>query len=232
MNFELKGVVFDFDGVLVDSHPVHMRAWKRFFASMGRTVSEVQLQFVLDGRRRDDILRHFLGELDDDKIVEYGLQKERIFQNEASDVQTIDGLLGFLEDLEGAKLILGVASSGSRKRVDFLLRKLELKRHFQVVITGEEVAHSKPDPALFLKAAQGLGVEPFELVAFEDAVSGVRAARSAGMNCVGIAELDRASDLLDAGAMHVVPNFRPLSYSKLRELLSNGAGSSVMPVSP
>jgi beta-phosphoglucomutase len=232
VNFDFKGVVFDFDGVLVDSHPVHIRAWKKFFESMGRTVSEEQLQFVLDGRRRDDILRHFLGELCDGKIVEYGHRKEQIFRNEASDVRTIDGLLSFLEDLEGEQLILGVASSGSKKRVDFLLRKLDLKRHFRVVITASEVAQGKPDPALFLRAAQDLGVGPFELVAFEDAVSGVRSARSAGMKCIGIAQPDRASILLDAGADHVVPDFRSLSYSKLRELLSDGAGSNPSPASP
>lgn len=93
MNFVFRGVVFDFDGVLVDSHPVHIRARKKFLESMGRAVSEEQLQFVLDGRKRDDILRHFLGELNDDKLVEYGHRKEQIFRDEAADVRTIDGLL-------------------------------------------------------------------------------------------------------------------------------------------
>jgi HAD superfamily hydrolase (TIGR01509 family) len=231
VNFVFKGVVFDFDGVIVDSHPVHIRAWKKFLESMGRAVSEEQLQFVLDGRRRDDILRHFLGELSDDKLVEYGHRKEQIFRNEATDVRAIDGLLNFLDDLDAAQLILSIASSGSRGRLEFLLRQLDLRRRFRVVVTGDKVAHGKPDPALFLKAAQDSGVEPFELIAFEDAVSGVKAARSAGMRCIGIAQLDRASILLDAGANHVVPDFLSLSYAKLRELLSNGAGSDPSPAS-
>jgi beta-phosphoglucomutase len=219
VNFVFRGAVFDFDGVLVDSHPVHIRAWKKFLGSMGRAVSEEQLQIVLDGRKRDDILRHFLGELNDDKLIEYGHRKEQIFRDEAADVRAIDGLLSFLEELEGAQLTLGVASSGSRSRVDFLLQQLDLKRRFRVVITGDEVAQGKPDPAVFLRAAQDLGVEPSALIAFEDAVSGVKAARSAGMKCIGIAEPARVSILLDAGANHVVPDFRSLSYSKLRELL-------------
>jgi len=77
----------------------------------------------------------------------------------------------------------------------------------------------KPDPAVFLRAAQDLGVEPSALIAFEDAVSGVKAARSAGMKCIGIAQPERVSILLDAGANRVVPDFRSLSYSKLQELL-------------
>jgi beta-phosphoglucomutase len=220
VNFVFRGVVFDFDGVLVDSHPVHIRAWKKFLESMGRAVSEEQLQFVLDGRKRDDILRHFLGELNDDKLVEYGHRKEQIFRDEAANVRTIDGLLSFLEDLEGAQLTLGVASSGSRSRVDFLLRQLDLKKRFRVVITGDEVAQGKPDPALFLRAAQDLGLEPSALIAFEDAVSGVKAARSAGMKCIGIGQPDRVSILLDAGANYVVPDFQSLSYSKLQQILA------------
>ena len=96
----LRGAVFDFDGVIVDSHPVHMRAWKKFLASVGKTVSEEQLHFVLDGRKRDDILRHFMGELDADQIVEYGLRKEQCFREEAAHVRTAEGLLDFLEDLK------------------------------------------------------------------------------------------------------------------------------------
>jgi beta-phosphoglucomutase family hydrolase len=220
VNFVFRGVVFDFDGVLVDSHPAHIRAWKKFLDSVGRTVSEEQLQFVLDGRKRDDILRHFMGELDADQTVEYGHRKEQFFRDEAAHVRTIDGLLGFLEDLEYEQLALAIASSGSRSRVHFLLDRLDLKKLFRVVITGDEVELGKPHPAVFLRAAQQLGVDPSELMAFEDAVSGVRAARSAGMMCVGIAQPDRFSILLDAGAIHVVPDFHSLSYSKLHEIFA------------
>ncbi|HKM82646.1 MAG TPA: HAD family phosphatase [Terriglobia bacterium] len=215
-----SGVVFDFDGVIVDSHPAHARAWQRFFDSVGTTVSGEQLQFVLDGRKRDEILRHFMGELDADQLVEYGHRKERFFHDEAAQVRTIDGLLGFLQDLENEQLALAIASSGSRSRVDFLLDRLDLKKRFRVVVTGDEVQQGKPHPAVFLKAAQQLGVHSSQLMAFEDAVSGVQAARSAGMMCVGIAQPDRASMLVDAGANYVVPDFASLSYSKLREIFA------------
>jgi len=213
-----RGLIFDFDGVIVDSHPVHSRAWKKFLDSVGRTVSEEQLQFVLDGRKRDDILRHFMGELDADQIVEYGRRKEQFFRDEAAHVRTIDGLRGFLEDLEFEQLALAIASSGSRSRIHFLLDMLGLKKLFRVVLTGDEVEQGKPHPAVFLRAAQQLGVDPCELMAFEDAVSGVRAAKSAGMMCVGIAKPERASILVDAGANYVVPDFQSLSYSKLQQI--------------
>jgi beta-phosphoglucomutase len=218
VNLVLKGVIFDFDGVIVDSHPVHKRTWIKFLESVGKTASEEELQFILDGRKRDDILRHFLGELDDERMAEYGHRKEQIFRDEAGDVQIVNGLMGFLEDLEGAGAAIGIASSGSRSRVNFLLDRLDLKKHFQVVVTGDQVKRGKPDPSIFVKAAQALQEHPNELLAFEDAVSGVESAKAAGMKCFGIAQPDRASVLIDSGADHVVPDFRSLSYSKLMEL--------------
>ncbi|HYL86763.1 MAG TPA: HAD family phosphatase [Candidatus Angelobacter sp.] len=216
-----RGVVFDFDGVIVDSHPVHKRAWKRLLESVGMTASEEELQFVMDGRKRDDILRHFLGELDCNQLFKYGVRKERYFREEAASVQTVGGFLNLLESLEDAHLALGVASSGSRSRIDFLLRQLNLTKRFSVVVTGDEVQRGKPDPAVFLKAAQNLGMYPFELMAFEDASSGVIAAKAAGMTCIGIATAERAPALLRAGAHYVVPDFQSLSCSKLRELFSD-----------
>jgi beta-phosphoglucomutase family hydrolase len=218
MNRVLRGVVFDFDGVIVDSHHVHKRAWKRLLESVGITASEEDLQFILDGRTRDDILRHFLGALDHDQLVEYGLKKEHYFREEAASVRPVRGLMSLLRELEEAQLALGIASSGSRSRIDFLLRQLELKKHFRVVVTGDEVQHGKPHPAVFLKAAQDLQMHPSELIAFEDAISGVRAAKSAGMICVGIADADRTSALLDAGAEFVVSDFQALSHSRLQEI--------------
>ncbi|MGB7846091.1 MAG: HAD family phosphatase [Candidatus Acidiferrum sp.] len=215
-----RGAVFDFDGVIVDSHDVHMRAWKRFLETVGRTASEEQLQFVLDGRRREDILRHFLGELSTEQIVEYGHRKEQFFRDEAGHVRIISGLLCFLESLECEHLALAIASSGGRSRIIFLLDRLDLRKRFRVVVTGDEVEHGKPHPAVFLKAARQLGVDSSHLVAFEDAAAGVRAVKSAGMMCVGIAQADRVSTLVDAGANYVVPNFESLSCSKLREIFA------------
>src|SRR5579863_5617224 len=149
----LRGVIFDFDGVIVDSHPAHMRAWKSFLSSVGKTVSEEQLQFVLDGRKREDILRHFMGNLDPEQMVAYGLRKEKCFRDEVTHVRIADGLEDFLEELRCERLALAIASSGSRSRVHFLLDRFGLKKFFRVVVTGDEVEHGKPHPALFLKAA-------------------------------------------------------------------------------
>lgn len=214
----LRGVVFDFDGVIVDSHAVHMRAWRKFLGSMGLAASDEQLQFVLDGRKREDILCHFLGTLSPEKLMEYGAQKEKIFRDEAEHVLPVSGLLAFLRELETFGIAMSVASSGSRARVEFLMQQLELRHRFQIIVTGDEVEHGKPHPAVFLTAAQRLGIDPSELLAFEDAVSGVKAATAAGMKCVGVAPAQRAHLLLNAGAYEVISDFALLSYAEIEKV--------------
>jgi HAD superfamily hydrolase (TIGR01509 family) len=185
---------------------------------MGRTITEKDLQFVLDGRTRDEILLHFLGELAAEQLVEYGHRKEQLFREEAEDMQAIAGVRNFLQDLEDSEVVLGVASSGSRHRVGFLLDRLGLRKHFRSVVTADSVERGKPHPAVYLKASEELQVATSEMIAFEDAFSGVKAAKSAGMRCVGITHPDGAPALLAAGADHIEPDFCCLSYSKLKEL--------------
>ena len=126
--------------------------------------------------------------------------------------------MGLLNELESARVSLGIASSGTRNRINYLLERLDLKKRFLIIVSGDDVDKGKPDPSIFLRAAQALQQHPCELLAFEDSVSGVQSAKSTGMRCVGIANPDRASLLLDSGADQVVPDFCSLSYSKLGEL--------------
>ena len=214
----LKSVVFDFDGVIVDSHPAHMRAWKRFLESVGKSATEAELEFVRDGRTKEDILRHFLGSLNQDQIRAYGRAKDLLFKEEVGSVRTVAGIRGLLNQLSRAGLPMAVASSGSSERVHYILDLLGLGDYFATVVTGDEVANGKPDPAIFSQAAEKLQVSACDSLAFEDSVSGVRAARTAGMKCLGIATPPRSQSLLDAGAHGVLSDFRGTSLSQIRKL--------------
>jgi len=214
----LKSVVFDLDGVIADSHPAHMRAWKRFLVSVGKSPTEAELEFVRDGRKKEAILRHFLGDLDKDQIRAYGREKDLLFKEEAGSVSTVAGIRDLLNQLNGAGLPMAVASSGSSERVHYVLDLLSLGDYFATVVAGDEVANGKPDPAIFSKAAEKLQVSPDDSLAFEDSVSGVRAARAAGMKCLGIATPPRTQSLLEAGAHGVVSDFLGTSLSQIRKL--------------
>lgn len=214
----IRGAIFDMDGVLVDSHPVHMRAWERFLRSQRRPVSQQDLDFILEGRKREEILRHFLGDLTPELLVSFGRQKEALFREEAVNMKPIPGVTRFLDELASASVPMGVASCGGRGRVNHLLEQLQLTHYFRFIITGDDVRDGKPDPAIFLKTADHLKISPQDLLVFEDSVSGVRAARAAGMNCLGIADDSRAEELKKAGAKCVVEDFMKLTLPEIYRL--------------
>ena len=219
----LQAIIFDLDGVIVDSHPVHQQAWKIFFRSLGKEVPDHELSFVLEGRKREDILRHFLGDLSEDQVKYYGARKESLFRDSRQELKTIQGLPEFLDRLEAAALPLALASSASRSRARYMLEWLDLKRHFRVIVTGDDVAKGKPDPAIFHLAAQGLNVAPENILVCEDAVCGVAAAKEAGMKCLAIAANGRGPLLKKAGADCVVPDFTAARLDDLRGLFAKSA---------
>jgi beta-phosphoglucomutase len=214
----LQAIIFDLDGVIVDSHPVHKHAWKAFFLSLGKDIPDHELSFVLEGQKREDILRHFLGDLTQEQVRYYGARKEALFRNSVQELKTIRGLPEFLDCLDAAAMPMALASSASRSRAGYMLEQLDLKRRFRVIVTGDDVAKGKPDPTIFRLAAQGLNVEPENILVCEDAVSGVEAAKQAGMKCLAIAANGRGPLLKKAGADRVVPDFTLASLADLRRL--------------
>jgi HAD superfamily hydrolase (TIGR01509 family) len=211
----IEGIVFDMDGVLIDSHPVHRIAWTKFLATFGKCISDEGLGFILAGRRREEILRHFLGDLPESKIAEYGHQKDLFFEENFQDVKLIPGVRDFLAALETAGLEAGIATSASSARTWGTLGRLELDQKFTAVVTGDDVDAGKPDPAVYKLVAQRMNLDPEKLLVLEDAPCGVQAARSAGMRCVGVGTNGRSEMLRRCGAEFVIPNFLDLSIEKL-----------------
>lgn len=213
-----KGVIFDMDGVLIDSHPVHKKVWARFLASLNRSVSEAELDFVLDGRKREEIMRHFLGNLPAEQMREYGQRKDKIYAESSRNLKTIPGVEEFLNRLEKAGLPMAVATSASFARARGTLDELGILPRFSALVTADDVVKGKPDPEIFVKAAEQLSLAPYSLLAVEDAVSGVKAAKTAGMKCLGIAADERREKLRAAGAVHVVPDYLGLSLLEVQQL--------------
>ena len=212
---QLRGVVFDMDGVLVDSHAAHRKAWRLFFQTLGRDVSETELNFILDGRKRTDILRHFLGVCPDAQLEELGRRKDAIFREMRLEVAPVLGVVPMVRELHRNGTAVAMATSASRSRAHSTLAELGLRGCFQAIVTGEDVVLGKPDAAIYRLACERIEIEPECLLAVEDAISGIRSAVGAGLRCVGVALHETGENLRAAGAAHVVRDFESVSAHDL-----------------
>jgi len=191
----MRAVLWDLDGVLVDSAPFHLQAWRELMASLGRELSEADFQRTF-GLRNDVVLRDLLGDLPAAEVERLGAHKEALFRRAAlGNIVALPGALALLRLLRERGLKLALVSSAPQGNIDLMLGSLGVEADFDVIVGGEDVTQGKPDPEGFLLAARRLGVPPAECVVIEDALGGVEAAKRGGMLCVGVCH-DRPREAL------------------------------------
>jgi beta-phosphoglucomutase len=211
----IKAVIFDLDGVLVDTAKYHYLAWKRL-------AQELNIEFSLQDNERlkgvsrmqslNIILEIGNITLDTDTKIELA-QKKNIWYveyiSELTPKDILPGVIGFLESIktDSIKVALGSASKNSM----LILEKLNLTNYFDAIIDGTKVSKAKPDPEVFLKGAEALKVLPSECIVFEDATAGVEAAINAGMYCIGI-----GSENILKKAHLVISGFSDMTFDKIR----------------
>jgi beta-phosphoglucomutase len=205
-------VMFDLDGVLFDSHPLHIRNWQQILREEGRCVTENELEFLYDGARREEILRRFLGELSEEENTRLARRKDELFQQLESHLQMTPGLTEFLQALEDSGARLAVVTSASRPRVYRLLDRFQLTSRFSVIITAGDWPTGKEDPTIFREALGRLGAVPSNCLLIEDSAKAIATARAIGIRCVGFGSEHRRRTLSDAGADLVKSNFSELDF--------------------
>jgi beta-phosphoglucomutase len=179
-------LVFDMDGVLVHSNPIHARAWAIFNRRYGLETTDAMIQ-AMYGKRNDELIRHFFGELEPDEIASRGAAKEELYRTMVAgriEEVLVPGVKAFLA--RHAKGAMALASNAEPANVEFILDGGALRRYFRVVVDGHQVERPKPDPEIYLRTAELLGVAPQNCVVFEDSRAGVRAAQMAGARVVGV----------------------------------------------
>ena len=179
-------LVFDLDGVIVDSMPMHAEAWRVYLKRHGASVTDLDAR--MHGRRNDEIVEEFLGRaLSPAAIFEHGSAKERLFREMMQpqlDRHIVTGVLAFLERANGTPM--AVASNAERANIDFVLDGAGIRGRFQHVVDGNQVERAKPAPDIYLRAAALLGISPGHCVVFEDSPTGIEAATRAGTRVVGV----------------------------------------------
>lgn len=219
--------IFDMDGVLVDTYRAHWRSWLEMAAPEGLHFSEAQFAPTF-GRTSREIIAHFWGNdrYDDAQIAALDLRKEAAFRRILeTDFIAMPGVYRLLDQLHEAGFRLAVGSSGPAKNVDLVLDKLGTRELFAAIVTGNDVSRGKPDPQVFLLAAERLGMPPLRCAVIEDAPAGVAAANAAGMASVGLVSTGRTRDDLIA-ARAVVASLDEISPSTLRELIDQNRMTS------
>lgn len=180
-------LIFDMDGVLVHSNPVHREAWVMFNYRYGMETTEAMHQRMY-GKRTDEIIRDFYGSgLPSDEVLTRGAAKEALYREMIGpelDRHLVPGVRRLLESLNGTPV--GLASNAESANIDFVLDSAKLRPFFRVVVNGYEVSKPKPHPEIYLRVASELGVAPHNCVIFEDSYSGMTAAKAAGARAVGI----------------------------------------------
>ena len=191
----IRGLIFDLDGVLVDTVPTHFAAWSRMFHEYGYEFGKREYRELVDGRLRLDGARAVMQDLDEDAIEEAATKKNGYYLDaiDRGEYKIFDTAVSCVREFARQGYSLAAASSSANVR--HILDQVGILEEFKIVVGGRDVVLGKPDPEIFLTAAQGLGLQPAECIVVEDAESGVKAAKAGGFYCYGLAHEDDEADL-------------------------------------
>lgn len=214
----LAAVLFDWDGVVLDSEAQHKTSWERLAAELGHALPEDHMALTF-GKRNDRILRDILGWADTPEAVHKLSERKEALYREAiarEPVAPLPGVRALLRGLRQAGIPCAVGSSTHRKNIECVIGALHLRPYFAGIAAGHEVRQGKPAPDIFRRAAEILKVPPQHCVVIEDSVFGLQAARAGGMKGLGVATTHPISHLKPADLR--VHRLTEVSVKRLRAL--------------
>ncbi len=214
---KLEAVLFDMDGVIVDSNPIHKEVLIEFCRKYGVELDEENLRENVYGRTNKDWIPNVFGEVSDETIEAYTKEKEEMFREVfIPKDHIVPGLIEFLELLDHAGIRKVIATSAPAENADYILKELDIASHFDAVLNASHVSKSKPDPEPYLKAAKAGDAEPQNCIVFEDSISGVRSGSAAGAKVVGVATTHTHQELQACDL--IVDDFTGLNVEMLEDL--------------
>ena len=214
---QLKALIFDMDGTLADSDPVHLRAFEAYMAPLGVRVDEEVYRTKIAGRTNAQIFAGLLPDSSPEDQARHGDEKEALFRRMSDTLAPVGGLLALLDWARAKGLRIALVTNGPRLNVEHTLEALGIADRFEVTIAGEDVARGKPDPLPYRTALDRLGIAPDEAVAFEDSPAGLKAAKAAGIVTIGILTGQPAEALIAVGADLTVKDFTDADLWRMLE---------------
>lgn len=212
-------VIFDMDGVLVDSAAPHLQSWQKLAEQCGTTVTQEQFASTF-GRQNNDIIPLLFGDVSVVEMQRLGDRKEEIYRGlVCGRCPVVEGAVKLVRDLHASGVRLAVGSSGPLANIELVLGEMNVVDCFAVVVSADDVTRGKPDPQVFQLAAERLAVLPARCVVVEDAPSGVQAARAAGARAAAVMMHHTYEALQQADL--VVKRLTDLTVDRLRNLVTN-----------
>ncbi len=215
------GVLFDLDGVIIDSHDQHERSWFRLADEIGKPLTKEQFKQSF-GMRNENCIPDVFGwadKDDHDKIKELGDRKEEIYREllREDPLDPLPGVVALLESLQEAEIPFCLGSSTSRKNIEVCFSTTGLDRYFGDRYVGaEDVSRGKPNPDVFLKGSERIGVAPGNCVVIEDAHVGVEAALAGGMTAIAVTTTHPHESFEGIGASRIVDSLEELDAGVIR----------------
>jgi len=214
-----RAIIWDMDGVIVDTAPHHFSAWQEAFRKMGVKYTEEDFRRYF-GQRNDTIIRNILGkDIPQNELDVISREKERDAREKMKqNIKPFPGVIELMKLLIEHGFKMALVSSSPPENIELVTEGLGIKNWFQTIISGEDVAEGKPSPQGFLLAARRLGIKPANCVVIEDAVAGVTAAKRAGMRCLAVTNTHSKTSLAEADL--VVDTLETVSIKNLERMLN------------
>lgn len=192
----IKGAIFDMDGVVVDNHAYHFKAWIAFSEKYKFPLNEEIYREKFNGKTNADLFQMIFGNLSSDQMKRYADEKEGMYKNLYREhMKAHTGLMDFLDYLKKNKIKIALGTSAPTDNVDFTLDTLKLRHYFEVIVDGPQVKKGKPDPEVYQLCAARLGLDSKNCVVFEDSLAGLESGKRAGCDIVGVATSHKAFEL-------------------------------------
>ncbi|KAB0266003.1 HAD family hydrolase [Microvirga brassicacearum] len=204
----LKALIFDMDGTLVHSDPVHLRAFAEVLGPEGVSIDDEVYRNTIIGRTNESIFATLLPGRPVTDHETFADLKEAAFRRLASDLKPLEGLLDLLDWADRYTVKIALVTNAPSLNASHMLDTMGLTDRFTVKITRDDVSRGKPDPLPYLTALDRLGLAADQAIAFEDSPSGMKAAKGAGLFSFGILTGLTAADMTRAGADITIPNFQ------------------------
>lgn len=217
------GIIFDMDGVIIDSNPYHKIAWSNFFEKKNIKINDEMFKNLIAGTTGDEaVIRLMDRELSKNELDSYNNEIDAEFRRiigKSDDLNLVNGFLEFINSVSDANHKIALGTSAPPENVHLILNKFEIHSLFDLIVDKTQIVEGKPNPEIYLKTVHELGIPKERCIVFEDSIAGVTSASAAGLPVIGVLTSHSNKELQEVGAIAGIVDFTEITLEKVIEIL-------------